>query len=385
MGYFKIENAEAQERIESLIKRVKAEILGSLTDRVVAIILIGGLARGEGVWKKVNGQVRVISDADLLVSTKVGARIPNELEARLKNIEDQTGIVIAPRIRSNIEWRFSPRNTELFDIQENGTTIYGRKEDLNLPKVDQSELNFKDTVYLFFNRVYLSIEECSPDDFNSSDEDALQRLSYMAAQTMFTCADFIAIHCHNYLPSVFDRVSFAESKLNELDINIDKGAFLSDLHRALDFKFNWTDKPYLEDARDFWLKAKSHLLALFTFLFVQEYGVADISKYAYFQYKLSPLTGRLRNMISRLRRLARLVKNRKLANFTAIPDLQHHCRLAGLMLYMALSENLTVEYITRAEEYLLKVYRYRNEMMDARDSWLTLRNELKNFRKLGIT
>lgn len=384
MRYFIKEHEEAQKKVESSIEQVKMEILRHLGNRVTAIILIGGLARGEGAWKEANGQLKVISDLDLLVSTRWGTKVSKELQDELRRLGDQTGIEIAPRFVNNSELRFSPNSTELLDIKEIGIPIYGEKATLSLPEFDRDTIGFKDIVYLFFNRVYLSIDECSPDDCLSSDSGALERLSRGAVQTMFTCADFVTIHGHNYCSSVFDRVRFVKDNIFQQNMDIDKNEFLADLDKAVEFKFEQTDKLYLNDAREFWLRARSHLINLFLLLFEQKFGTREISRYSYLQLKESPFGARARLALSRLRKVLKLIKMKKIPSFRNVPDPHFYCRMAWLMLYLALGESTKTEYLTKAEDYLAKVYRFKRRRLNAEEKWLALQDEARRLRQLGV-
>jgi len=383
--FFVVRNDQAERRVSDLIQQVKGEIEDYFGDQTEVILLIGGLARGEGAWKRVDGQLKVLSDLDVLVGTKSRARHPNELGARLDEIGREVGIPVDLRIRCTAEWKLAPRDTELFDIAEWGVPICGTKEQLGLPRIEKPRFDFKNSVYLFFNRAFLTIEECSPGDFVPFDENALSRLSKAASQTMFTCADFITIHCRNYFSSVLDRVRFVNTMLPVLDLNIDVEEFLADLNRALDFKFRQVDNLFLEDAQDFWRRARGHLVGIFSLLLKQECGVSEVTNYEDAIRNRLSVIRRTHFTLSRLRRVLLMVKKGRIPSIRNLPNPQHYCRLAGFMLYMALGDELSMHYVRRAQCYLARVYWRKSVPPRARDLWLALRDDIHSLRNIGVT
>lgn len=384
MRYFWKENQQAERNVGDLIEQVRAAILHEFDNSVIAIILVGALARGEGAWKKIDNRLVILSDLDLLVVTRHGAKISEGLQNKLGNLEKETGITIDVRFQSQASLKLSARSTHLYDVRETGIAIWGDKKTLGIPNFREKDIGYKDIVALFFNRCILCLEECSPDDFVLSDANALERLTRFASDTMFTCADFITISSNSYSPSVFERVRFAKSNLAQLNTAINEEQFLSNLDKAINFKFAETTKLYLEDANDFWLAARQHLVDLFSFFFKQAYGITDISRYPNLLTRGVSLRGKARSVLSRLRTAYRLLKTKKLPPPLSVLNISFYCRMASLMLYLALGEKLEVSYMAKADEYMSKVYLHRKSRLDTKGAWLALGNELKDFHKLGI-
>lgn len=382
MRFFVKENVEAERKIENLIERVKSEILNYFNKDIVSISLIGSFAVGEGVLKKKNGEVKIISDLDLFVITKIREKIPKKLEETLKDIEDETGITVDLKIKRYIKLRFLPKDTHTLDIKKSGIVIHGKDVVPVLPEFEEGDITSKDIFFLFFNRIILSIEEYSPGDIAASHKNKLERLSHEASKTMFTCADMIGIHHGNYPSSIVKRVKFVENKLGKIKINKEK--FLKDLNTALKFRFEETNKLYLENAHNYWFRARNYLINLFIFFLEEIYHIRDISKYPYLESKNTSFRREIRSIYKSLQTIYILLKMKKVPKFLWKIRPSTCCKMASLMLYMAIDNKIERKYVMKAEEYLSKVYFRRKNWHDTKGTWILLRDELIKFHKLGI-
>lgn len=384
-NYFFIENTEAEERIGKLIERAKGEILGCLRKQVKAIVLVGSLARGEGAWKKVDGRLVIISDVDLLVITRSTTRIPVRLQESLNNLKSESGIEVALWIKSVVSMKVSRSEVDLRDIKETGLVLYGEKDILADMEPDESETGFENAVFLFFNRAMLAILECSPQDFMATDGSANQRLSLSASAIMMTCTDIITIAQGAYFPSPVKRVEFTRSTSSRLNADTDNEQFLRDLLAALSYKLEQTERLYLENADEFWLRAKDYLMKLFLYYFRQKYGTEDIFAYPDIVGKEHSLIRIVLNLATSFKTAYILARSGKRPRFCFNAKNLFYGKMAALSLFLALGKELDRGYINKAAYYLQRVHHFDPEMADSEAMWLDLRGRLRDLhQKLGV-
>jgi len=377
--FFKIENEEARNKILNLIRVMVSEILHR-SNSVVSIMLVGSFARHEGVWKVKHGKIKILSDLDLLVITKKRENISKRLRKPLKELEQKSGITVdLMTIRySNLGKLL--KDTHTLD-RKRGVTIWGENVTSKFPKFEKDDIDFKDILFLFFNRVLLTLVNPIFANFKCSNEDFLERLSYEASKTMFTCADLINIYCNNYQTFITEKVKNANKQLKTRDVEIDKKIFLEDLNKAANFVFKETNLLYFPRCFEYWLKARNCLIKLFFSFLEKEMNKKTI---------LACIDAlKLRK---KLTLKSRLILSYKLLRSKRIPRIfwkMHpavYCRTASLLLYLAIRKrnSLTEKYLIDAETELSKVYFFRKSDEKAWNRWIRTRDKLVRLHKLGV-
>ncbi len=380
MKYFKKDNIEAEHKIEDLINQVRKELICCLDKKVVSILLRGSLARGEGAWKNIDGNLKIISDLDLFLITKARTVISKRLKDQIIKIGKEARMSVHLHTIDLIRLKFMDKDLWLFDTKNIGIVIYGK----DIPKmlmVEQMDINSKDIIALFFHRVFSSIIKCSPDDFSSSSQSALENLSLAASEIMFTCVDIIIIYSGNYYSSLFERVNFLENKFDKVGFDIDKEKLLSDINKALNFKFFQTEKFFLEEAQDFLLIAKDHLINLFFCFMKMEYNTQDILMCLYLENRNIVFKNKARSILTRMIIAYRLLRIKKLPKFPWSAHPRSYCMAASLMPFIALDKTVNEDYVIKGTEYLSKIY---FQGQNTQRTWVTLRNELELLYNSGI-
>ena len=382
MSYFLLTDSEAEEKISKLAERIKLEIFNSMKDHVTSILLIGALARGEGAWKRIDGQLKILSDIDIRIVAKPWVNIPAKLMCTMENISQETGIRVELGLIHPWLVRFSKRNnTWTYDVKTTAKILYGSDILSQLPRVEPRAIDFENAVELFFHKQMGILYACKPEDFSSPNQTALESLSLSATGIIFTCTDIITIHHGVYDASVIERVNIVKEWCNKKAIQfpVDIQVFLHDLDVAVQFKFEQTAKPFLDDAASLWVRAKESLIRIFEFYFEQHYGENDMLSYHRFIGKRD-IRKRLYFLANNLIIYARLVKMGRLPHFRC---LIHGCvdyyRLAAFMTATALNEELDTKYILAANDVMSKIYRdwSHDTRTGDKDIWMAIREELK--------
>ena len=381
IGFFK-ENKEAKRRVLRALEETISSVLHQYDD-VVSIILFGSLARKEGVWKREEGRLSIISDLDLLVITRKKRKLSKGLRRIVESIKEREGFEIDIRFICRDKLKGLIKDTHTFDEKE-GVTLWGKNVIPEFPKFNKDDIGLKDVIFLFFNRVLLTVLNFPI--FNVEEIDAKKWLSHEASKTLFTCADIINICGGRYYPSVFKRVKFAKEACKELKLP-DEKIFLRDLEKAVNFRFKETHKPFMSNPFNYWLRSKEHLLRTFHFFCVNRSKgkTTDEETFRARLFFLYHQTYRVRfkNLLHHLFKLLMLGKlPRPPKNISQYPV---SCRMASLMLYMALAKEIHQKYLREAERYLSMV-RFPRELQEAdtRVKWALLRDELKKLHEAAI-
>ena len=377
--FLKIENKEARKKILNLVRVVVPEILRH-SSSVVSIMLVGSFARQEGVWKVKREKIKIMSDLDLLVITKKRENISERLRKPLKELEQKVGTTVDLTSIRYSDLEKLPKNTHTLD-RKRGLTIWGKNVTSKFPKFEKDDIDFKDILFLFFNRVLLTLENLIFIDFKCTNEDFLERLSYEATKTMFTCTDLINIYCNDYQTSFTEKVKNVNKQLRTTNVEIDKKMFLKDLNKASNFVFKETSLLYFPRSYEYWLTARNYLIKLF-FSFLEKEKNQKTIVACIDALKLT----------KKLTLKSWLILSYKLLRSKRIPRIfwkMHpsiYCRIASLLLYLAIGKrnSLTEKYVIDSEAELSKVYFFKKSDGKAWNRWIRTRDDLVRLHKIGM-
>ena len=379
MQFFRNKNEEARSKIMNLIKALVPDILHH-SSSVVSIMLVGSFARNEGGWKVKDGKVKILSDLDLLIITKKKETTSEKLSKTVKEKEQEVGVTIDLKFIRYKDLGKLGKDTHTLD-RKKGIIIWGKNVTSKFPKFEKGDINFKDILLLFFNRVLLTLEILFFTDFKCLSENSLERLSYEASKTMFTCADLINIYCNDYQTSFTEKVKNVDKQLKTIEAEIDKKMFLKDLNKAFNFIFNEINLLYFPRPYEYWLRARNYLIKFFFSFLEKEVGKKGILAC------IDALKSRKKSTLK-----SRVILSYKLLRSKRIPRIfwkMHptiYCRTASLMLYLAIGKrNLLMEkYVSDAETELSKVYFFKRIDEETRKSWIRTKNRLVRLHQLGV-
>lgn len=382
MKFFWTSSKEAEELVQKAIDASVEVLKRYFGDAVVSVILTGSFSRGEGIWKRVGGQIDIVSDLDLFAVLKSGKAPGDTLMGEIKKLEGKLRITIDIRTYPLAKVGFLPKDTHTFDIRATGKTLYGKNILSQLPPIVESDLGTDSIEAIFFNRALLNIENISPFDIASDAEDILSKISYEAARTIFTCTDIISIYSGTYSPFLHKRIALAKEKGDFGGRRLN--SFFEDLDMAFRFVSDEHDKRLMEDASTFWIRARGHLLGLFEFVIKERYRIGDIFLYPVAAARTN------RSLLERFRMFYKkviasrwlLLKKGKIRLFwKADPPLS--AKMACLMLYVAVGGE-EQKYTQKALEYCASIDNSVPRGASTKETWMLLRNQLLEWHKSRI-
>ena len=385
MDYFWKANQEATLQVNKALNLTIGVLKESLATKMLAVLLTGSFSRGEGVWKQRGGKIEILSDLDLLVILKLGAKASPAANEKIKQISENTGINIDLKIRSPFKIKYLPKDTHTFDIPRTARTVYGQDLLDMFPHIRQGDLGTGEIEAIFFNRAILNIEKCSPQDLKSDSDSGLWKLSYLAAKTMFTCTDIMTIHHGCYNPSINERAKLA----TELSASfaIPQKQFLHDLATACNFVFKRPESFRIEGISSYWSRSRQYLLSLFLLSLGRGNNPQEIFCYPFpVKDDNLPILEKIRLSYKKLKTSHILLKRHKQLKLMWKVHPITSCRMACLMLYMAIAGDKDTEkvYTSKALEYFSNLYPFSNQNCSITGSWIALRNELLQLHSLGV-
>ena len=385
MSYFTPANPLCQQEADGLVERVTEAILCRLgAAEVVSVLLIGSLARGEGVWKSGPMCPAIQSDLDLFVVTRWQRRVPNLLRSDLERLERESGVSVDVRLAPRPRLCLYPKTVGVLDIYEHHDLLFGPEPTRWLPRVDADALDHKDIAYSFFNEVILSVAELSPVDLTASDQDSLSRLSYRATKTLFTCAGMMCLHRGCYRPTMSGRIALVAAE-KQVPLADDGGVFLEDLRSAYAFRFEEPDVRYLPGALASWHRARNYLVEAYRQSLDAEYGTRDVTAYPRLTLRDMPPTEWVRDLYGRFLTTRSALRVGRIPWWSGWTSPSTCCRMAALMLYLALDEQLDGRRVLQADAYLSRLYRRRPSANDGLEAvWTRLRDELMTLHQDGV-
>ena len=380
MEFFLKMNAEAENRVNEAIDLAVKMVVQYFDRELMSILLAGSFARGEGAWKSRGDKIDILSDLDLLVVLKTHKETPSSFTKDIQSAIGKMGITIDLKIKPSLKLRFYPKDTHTYDYVHASRVIYGKDPRYILPYVSQQEIGNYGMENIFFNRVILNIEKIKLCDMISSSKEDLLRLSYSAAKTMFTCSDIIAISHRGYSPYISERVKLSKERIR--NFTIDHAQFVKDLTSAFEFVFQKPEQYCIEDVHDYWVRAQQYFIQLFLSSMKRRPDMDEIFCYP-FRMNLR-YSEKVRSFFQGI--YASFILFRKNHHFCVFwrPHPACQCRMACLMLYLALGQKNNGMYIQKAQEYCSGVCPDKNQALDSSGQWLVLRDHLFHLHKLGI-
>ncbi len=287
------------------------------------------------------------------------------------------------KIKSLIKLKFFPRDTHTYDIKYTGRVIYGIDVRKHFPIIKQTDIGEKDIVFLFFNRALLSIEELSPQILQSQNNGDLEKISHEASKTIFTCADLITINFGSYHPSIISRINKIRKLMPNVNLKLENQEFLSDLERAYNFKYKNQDELYINDAFTLWQRGKKALLTLFKEFILRKNNLDNIIQYPIFEKRKKFEELSIYKILKSIKSRQILWKQGVIPTFPK-GNIGINCKMAVLMLYLALDQKIDQKYVKNAENYLNKVRLPLQPDKKFTNKWTRLQNELIDYHKMGV-
>lgn len=256
--YFMVYNEKLSKSIDSALEFAVHYILKELGDNVISILLTGSLSRGEGVWKFYKGDPILVSDIDLFIV--VEKPISNYVLNRISNeISRRTGFSFDIKFSLFELLPYLPKDTHTFDWKYSSKVLWGANVLDIFPKFSSEDIDQKDIIILFFNRILLTLKKFPIFGLYSTNSKIL--LSNEASKTLFTCADLIIIANGEYSPSISDKIKILR-RLKNTDITSThhtsvKSVLLKEINNAFRFRFYNEHLLYYQDAFEYWIRSKN--------------------------------------------------------------------------------------------------------------------------------
>lgn len=375
-------NKDASRKVSDIIYRIVLKLL-EYYDDIISILLFGSIARGEGIWKRGNDNtIKIISDLDLLVITNKTRTYSKEFKRFMNELESYENISIDIKFLRFKTLRNSNLDTHTFD-KKDSLIIWGLDLSSYFPEVKKEDIKIDDMIFLFFNRIILTLEKFPILELKNLSPGAKEWLSHEASKTMFTCADLVSIYFGNYTSSVIEKVKFTRKQSEKLRIP-NKNKFLKDMEKAFNFRFKNIDVNYFDDPFHFWLSARDHLLTIFKHLYEKSAGelYGERVEDFFISSLITFFNENEQNIKDIIFSLFKLLSIKKLPRFS---NHEFNCRMASLMLYLSLNTNLEEDYLNKAEDYLFKVYfDLKLKKMEKKERFLFLQKELKRLHEEQI-
>lgn len=182
-------DTKIREDLSVIVDRVTGAV-----DDVVAIVLLGGFARGEGTIVRVDDRVVAYNDYDLLVvrSKAAGRRVASVLRALGERLAAELGIrfvELLPRASSDL---VDPDPTQFnYDLQQAHRVVWGDADVITRARpIAPEQIDHEEARVSLFNRMVCMLEaiEMSRDGCVVGNRDPFFAL-YQTAKAVFTLAD----------------------------------------------------------------------------------------------------------------------------------------------------------------------------------------------------
>jgi len=149
---FQVKNEEAKIKVIRALDDIVSKLCQYCGNDIVSIVLFGSIAKGEGVFKRKNKTIKIISDLDLLIVTK--RRIPillklKKLRQAIKEIEKKENVCVDLKFICYNKLRHLATDTHTLDRRE-GITIWGKDITSEFPKFRHSDISIEDAIFFIF-------------------------------------------------------------------------------------------------------------------------------------------------------------------------------------------------------------------------------------------
>jgi hypothetical protein len=282
--YSKYSNAdkEVKKHMEIIVTEVKKVI-----PDVVSVMVIGGLARGEGSFLIENKKVMPLNDYDIYVITnkKINFEILKTVsENASKRINKETNFSFSQS--SNLmEFYVDLRNMTLdeiqkvepmlkyFEIRKSARVIYGQDVMKIMPNFSLEEIPVEDGLRFLMNRASLLIE--SFDIENLRDYNTKKTIFYYIGKNYLTFAESLLLLNKKFVASYQKRAEVF-SKCYKEDFK-ELYEILPDLDKRIkfftDYKLKPSKKLFNQEVTKYWLQARKDMLEVSKYYLKRAYGL----------------------------------------------------------------------------------------------------------------
>lgn len=262
MTVYFTDKAECDDSVQQLLNRLIDLVTSELHRQLISIYLRGSLARGEGVWKIVDGQAQILSDIDVLLVTVSRSSIPKSLLSKIHTLQNEFGLKLELRVIPFIKFSRLPMNLDVIELRNETQLLQGKDVLGSLPGVRSSPLGKDEIIFSAINEAILSIEEVSPSSFIDLTAADLEDISHRAVKTILRTGAMICLgqgfHARNYA-SLLESIT-----AEQLDkFAIEPASYLRDLKAAYQFRYTQPHLEYLVDAEELWFRGRGYLVTLF--------------------------------------------------------------------------------------------------------------------------
>jgi hypothetical protein len=276
----------ADKEVKKHMKIVVSEVKKVIPD-VVSVVVIGGLARGEGSFLIENKKVIPLNDYDVYVITKkkINFEILKTIsENASKKINKETNFSFS-QSSSLMEFYVDLRNMTLdeiqkvepmlkyFEIRESARVIYGQDVMKIMPNFSLEEIPVEDGLRFLMNRASLLIE--SFDIENLSDYNTKKTIFYYIGKNYLTFAESLLLLNKKFVTSYQKRAEIF-SKCYKEDFK-ELYEILPDLDKRIKFFTEYKLKPskelFNQEVKKYWLQARKDMLEVSKYYLKRAYGL----------------------------------------------------------------------------------------------------------------
>jgi hypothetical protein len=197
--------ATPQPALEAALAEALTEVAAMVTtrlgDELVSLALWGSLSRGEGRWVWEGSQPRFLSDLDLYVLVRRGARHTRQLARDLRDVMARRGLELELYIRPAWQMRHGVRPTVLSELRHTGALLAGVPLARVVPEPSPRRFHVGQgcrRLYSFARKAMVAAAARSPH---------LAALPAEAAKLAGVTADFLTMSQGAYYPRLTDKVT----------------------------------------------------------------------------------------------------------------------------------------------------------------------------------
>jgi hypothetical protein len=284
--YGEIADKEVKKHMEILIEEVKKVI-----PDVVSIMVIGGLARGEGSFIVEGKNITPLNDYDVYLITKKKVDFDTLKiisERASKKINQNTNFSFS-KSSSLMEFYVDLRNMTVeeikkvepmikyFEIRESAKVIYGKDVRKIMPNFSLRDIPLEDGFRFLMNRASLLIE--SFDITNLKDYNTKKTIFYYIGKNYMTFAEALLLLNGKFVASYGKRAEiFSEcykkdfKELYEIAPDLDKR-----IKFFTDYKLKPSKKLFNQEVLKYWLQAREDMIAVSKYYLNKVYNLHSSS------------------------------------------------------------------------------------------------------------
>jgi hypothetical protein len=280
--YGEIVDKEVKKHMEIIIEEVK-----KIIPDVVSIMVIGGLARGEGSFIVEKKEITPLNDYDIYLITKKKIDFDTLKlisENASKKINKKTNFSFSES-SSLMEFYVDLRNMTVkeikkvepmlkyFEIRESAKVIYGKDVRKIMPPFSLEDIPLEEGFRFLMNRASLLIESF---DINNLDEyDTKKTILYYIGKNYLTCAEALLLLNKKFVSSYEKRAEIF-SDCYKKDFK-ELYEIIPDLNEKVKFFTNHKLKPskklFDEDVKEYWITARKDILEVLKYYLSKVYNL----------------------------------------------------------------------------------------------------------------